>query len=157
MNARTLLADRIAHAGLCPGASTIEDWLRSSWVRFPFGARSIPVFPLWGLKKAHVAHDVHHAVLEYPTTVRGECELAAWEVASGGCRWNLVFWIDRLVLFAFGLVLYPMATWRAARSGWGRRNLYGMEIEPMLAATLEELGLRMRLQQPETKPCNRIP
>lgn len=145
MDARTLLADRIAHAGLCPGAGSVEDWLRSSWVRFPIGTKTIPVIPLWGLKRAHVAHDVHHAVLGYPTTVHGECELAAWELASGGCRWNLFFWVDRLVVLAFGFLICPSATCRAARRGRRHRNLYGMDIEPMLAADVEELRLLMHL------------
>ena len=146
MDTRTLLSDRIAHAGLCPGASTVDDWLGSSWVRFPVGAKTIPVFPLWGLKKAHVAHDVHHALLGYPTSIRGECELAAWELASGGCRWNVVFWVDRLAVLVLGFVLCPFATCRAARRGRRHQNLYGMGIGTMLAADVEQLRRRMRLE-----------
>ena len=145
MDTRTLLADRIAHGELCPGTRTLEDWLRSSWVRFRFGQRFIPLIPLWGLKKAHVAHDVHHAVLDYPTTLRAECELAAWELASGGCGWNLFFWFDRSVVFALGLLVCPIAMCQASRRGWRHRNLYGTHIDEILATDVDDLRRRMRL------------
>lgn len=70
MNTRALLADHIANHDLCPGTSTVDEWLASNWVRFRFGRWLIPVIPLWGFKKVLVAHDVYHALVGYDTTRR---------------------------------------------------------------------------------------
>ena len=149
MNARALLDDRIAHHDLCPGAADVDEWLALDWVRVRIGARLVPLIPLWGLRKALVAHDLHHAVLGYPTTWRGELEIAAWELASGGCGWNLPFWGDRLLGLGLGLVFCPRATLRAARAGVGRRNLFGRGIDELLAADVDALRRAMRL---DTRP-----
>ena len=81
---KALLAEHIAHHDLCPGSSTVESWLGARWIRVRVSKWTVPVIPLWGLKRAHIAHDVHHVLTGYPTTVKGECELAGWELASGG-------------------------------------------------------------------------
>ena len=145
MQARALLAEYIESHNLCPGASTVEEWLGKEWIEFRVGGRLIPLLPLWGLKEALTSHDVHHALTGYPTTLKGECELAGWELASGGCRWNLFFWIDRLGALALGLVVYPRATLQAIRRGWGSRNLYGIGVQGILAADVQSLRERMRL------------
>ena len=145
MQTRDLLADYITNHSLCPGASTVDEWLGKNWVEIRIGQRLIPVIPLWGLREALTAHDVHHALTAYPTTLKGECELAGWELTSGGCRWNPVFWVDRLGAFALGLLIYPRATLRALRRGWGSSNLYGMSAREILAADVQALRERMRL------------
>ena len=145
MKTRDLLGDYIANHSLCPGASTVEEWLGKNWVEFRIGQWLVPLIPLWGLKKALRAHDVHHALTDYSTSLKGECELANWELTSGGCRWNLVFWVDRLGALALGLVLYPRATLRALRRGWGARNLYGMNARETLGSDVQALRDRMRL------------
>src|SRR3954469_22900277 len=40
-----------------------------------------------GRRRAVRFHDLHHVLTEYPTTWRGEFEIAAWEVASGVRRY----------------------------------------------------------------------
>ena len=145
MQTRDLLADYIENHSLCPGASTVDEWLDKNWVEVRVGQRLIPLIPLWGLKEALTAHDVHPELTAYPTTLKGECELAGWELMSGGCRWNLVFWVDRLGAFALGLVICPRATLRALRRGWGCRNLYGMSEREILAADVQALREHMRL------------
>ena len=47
--------------------------------------------------------------------------------------------------FLLGLLLYPRATGRAFRRGWGSRNLYGMRASELLASDVETLRRRMRL------------
>ncbi len=74
------MADHIANRNLCPGADTVDEWLGKTWVEVRVGQRSIPVFPLWGIKRALIAHDVHHVLTGYATTLKGEFELAAWEL-----------------------------------------------------------------------------
>jgi len=142
---RALLADHIENYNLCPGAKTVEEWLSKGWVAFDIGGRSIPLIPLWGLKKALIAHDVHHVLTGYETSFEGECALAGWELSSGGCRWNLAFWADRIAFFALGLVTYPVASLRALRRGWGARNLYGMRSVEILESDAESLHECMRL------------
>ena len=145
MNTRELLADRIANHNLCPGAKDVDSWLSVHWVRFRIGETLVPLIPLWGLKKALVAHDAHHAIMGFSSTLRGEVEVASWEVASGGCGWNLPFWLDRLLLVLIGLAACPTAVCSALRSGWSCRNLFGMPIDVLLAADVDELKKRMRL------------
>lgn len=145
MQTRALLADYIEHHSLCPGADTVEEWLGKNWLEMRVGQQLIPVIPLWGIREALTAHDVHHALTGYPTSLKGECQLAGWELASGGCRWNVFFWVDRLGALALGLVLYPGATLKAVRHGWGARNLYGMGPENILAADVQALRERMHL------------
>jgi len=143
MRMRALFADRIANADLCPGNTTVEAWLATSWVHARVGEHTLPVIPLWGLKRALVAHDAHHVLLDYSTSLRGEVETAAWELASGGCRFNAIFWIDRVLAVLLGSVVWPVATWRAARRGWGCRNLYGMRVDELLAADVDQLRARI--------------
>ena len=142
---KALLAEHIAQHNLCPGSSTVESWLGAHWLRVRVSKWTVPLIPLWGLKRAHIAHDVHHVLTGYPTTVKGECELASWELASGGCRWNLFFWIDRLAVFALGLVCYPRATLKALRRGWGCHNLYGVRPAEILGGGCREVRLRTGL------------
>ena len=47
-----------------------------------------------GLKEALTVHDVHHVLTAYPTTLKGECQLAGW-----GCR-NLYGMSEREMLAA---------------------------------------------------------
>lgn len=143
MLVRDLLEDRIANANLCPGATTLAAWQATDWIRIPLGSRTVPLIPLWGLRRALVTHDVHHALLDCPTSIRGECELAAWELASGGCGWNAFFWVDRLFAAALGLIAFPGASIRAARRGWGARNLYGSDPDALLVADVDAVRARM--------------
>jgi len=145
MNTRALLADRIRNHDLCPGTTTVDDWLELNWVRFRFGSKLVPLIPLWGLKKVLVAHDVHHAITGYATTWRGEFEIAAWELTSGGCGWNVPFWLDRLLGALLGLLFCPVRTVRALRAGVGCRNLFGMPVDELLAADVAELKQRIGL------------
>ena len=81
--------------------------------------------------------------------MRAEYELAAWELASGGCAWNAFFWFDRIVLAAVGLLVAPRATLRGFRSGRGKRNLYGSGVEELLESDVEKLRAWMGLDAPE--------
>jgi hypothetical protein len=145
MQAKVLLAEYIEHHDLCPGANTVDEWLDKRWIEIRVGNGSIRAVPLFGLRKALTAHDVHHVLTGYPTSLEGECELAAFELSSGGCGFNLVFWVDRLGALVLGLALHPRATLRALRRGIGARNLYGSNPRDILAADVEVLRERMRL------------
>ena len=76
-------------------------------------------------------------------TWRGEIELAAWELRSGGCAWRPYAWVDRVTRTLGGLLLMPAGTVRAFVRGAGaERNLYGLrasEVLPMEFGQLRRL------------------
>lgn len=69
----------------------------------------------------------------------GECEVAAWELASGGCGWHLVFWLDRLAFVLIGLATAPKPTLRAWHERWGQHNLYRLDSDTLLAMEVDEV------------------
>jgi len=112
---------------------------RDSWFRIAIGSQSIPIFPLWGLRRSLTLHDIHHLVTGYPTTIRGELEIAGWELGSGGCARHLYMWIDRFLTFAFGLLVAPIATSQALRRGAHHRNLYRLNADRVLSMEFDEV------------------
>jgi len=145
MKLREFLTDRIENHDLCPGATTIDAWMGKNWLDAQVNGEIVRLVPLWGVRKALRTHDLHHALTGYSTSIEGECEIAAWEVASGGCGWNVIFWFDRIGLFLAGLVLHRTATLRAMRRGWGRRNLYGTNTQDILDLEVRVVREQMRL------------
>src|SRR5215470_7236628 len=66
--------------------------------------------PVWlpntkGRRKAVRLHDLHHVLTEYPTTWRGEAEISAWEIASGGLHRYWAGWVLDLMNLAQGLLI----------------------------------------------------
>jgi hypothetical protein len=98
-----------------------------------------------GRRRAVRFHDLHHVLTEYPTTWRGEFEIAAWEVA-GGVRRYWVGWLLDLLGFACGLVLFPRAVYRAFVRGRHSTNLYGdVWDEAILGRRVGEVRRRLKL------------
>jgi len=90
-------------------------------------------------------HDLHHVVTGYATDLRGEGEIAAWEIASG-CAGFVAAWALNLYAFALGLATDAGATWRAFLRGRRTRNLYRARYDDALLAervadVRERLGL----------------
>jgi hypothetical protein len=107
-----------------------------------YGARWVEVrvgpVPLYfpnteGRRLAAHFHDVHHILTGYPTSLPGETEIAAWEVATG-LRRHWVGWLLDLMGFAFGLVINPRRVYRAFVRGRRSANLYGWEWDDALLA-----------------------
>lgn len=117
---------------LCPGTKTLSEWLDLRWLRIFVRGRAIPVLPSWGFKNDLVLHDIHHMLTGYDTSLRGELELAAWELRSGGCGWNAVMWLDRLSVVSVGLLLAPRLVVSGYRRGRGCHNLYGKRRQEVL-------------------------
>ena len=117
------------------GIKSRNGWYQDNWYRIG----KVPVYPMWGLKKSLVLHDVHHLITGYDISVRGELQLAGWELGSGGCAQHIFFWIDRLFFALLGLVFLPANTLRAFRRGRKQRNLYSREPEEVLTADITEL------------------
>jgi hypothetical protein len=75
-------------------------------------------------------HDVHHVLTGYGTDWRGESEIAAWELGSGGGGRFVYAWFIAVFGFVIGLLALPRRTFQAFRRGRVARNLYG-HADPM--------------------------
>lgn len=139
MKTRDLVSEHIAQHDLCPGATTVDQWLQKDWLEVRIDDRIVRAFPLWFIKDTLIKHDIHHVLTDYSTSFRGECELAGWELASGGCHLNIIFWIDRIFTALIGLVAYPRDTAKAIRKGWRCRNLYSNQLDELLNSDVEKL------------------
>lgn len=116
-----------------------NDWYAGSWFYTSIFGIRLPFFPRLGFRRGLPAHDTHHMLNGYATHWVGECETAAWELASGGCGFSLTYWVDRMFFLAIALVVAPMRSVRAWRRGWGQRNLYRVDPERLLAMDLDEV------------------
>ena len=97
-------------------------------------------------------HDLHHVATGYATDWRGESEISAWELASGGAKTTVYAWLIALWGIFVGLVLHPGPTLRAFARGRGSRNLYGLRFDPRwLSLSVEQLQAELRVQ-PERDP-----
>lgn len=78
-------------------------------------------------RRALAAHDLHHLMTGFPMTMRGEFQLAAWELGAGRYRhWGATLMCGPLAFV--GLFWSPRRIVRAYRSGRGAPSLYG-ELE----------------------------
>lgn len=90
-------------------------------------------------RQAITRHDLHHLVTGYPFTLAGECQMAAWEWASGGFP-HVRAALFCLPLVLLGLAWVPARTCRALRQGRRSRNLYGdAPLDRLLARPVSEL------------------
>jgi hypothetical protein len=101
-------------------------------IRLKVGGSQVPFFPILRRDGPIILHDVHHMLTGYGFNWRGELEVAAWELGSGGCGWHLLYWLDRLTFFLIGLVSAPRVTLRAFLHGFHGHNLFGRDPEEVL-------------------------
>src|SRR5207249_1310014 len=100
-------------------------------------------------------HDLHHVLTEYPTTWRGEAEISAWEVGSGGLqKYYAGWWLDMMGI-AQGLVVNPRGVYRGFMCGRSSSNLYSMEftdelLEHRVGEYRNRLGLDRSPRMPRT-------
>jgi Coenzyme Q (ubiquinone) biosynthesis protein Coq4 len=110
-------------------------------------------FPIWlpntaGRVAAVKLHDLHHVLTEYPTTWRGEAEISAWEVGSGGLqRFWAGWWLD-LMNVAQGLVVNPRGVYSGFMRGRQTSNLFAVEFnEGLLQSPVGEFRRRLKLEK----------
>jgi hypothetical protein len=114
--------------------------------------------PIWlpntsGRIAAVKLHDLHHVLTEYPTTWRGEAEISAWEVGSGGLRRFWAGWWLDLMNVAQGLVINPLGVYRAFMRGRRTSNLFGATFsDEMLQSLVGEYRDRLDLEKPGDRP-----
>jgi hypothetical protein len=115
------------------------------WVKVRIGPLPV-VFPNTNARRAALLpHDLHHVATGYGTSLVGEAEIGAWELASG-CRGYYAAWILNLGAVVTGLFLAPRRVGRAFLRGWRSTNLYHVGIDAGWADdTVDALRKRLRL------------
>src|SRR6478672_9794308 len=117
--------------------------------------------PIWlpntaGRVRAVKLHDIHHVLTEYPTTWRGEAEISAWEIGTGGVNKYYAGWLLDLLSIAQGLVVNPRGVYRGFMRGRYSRNLYYREFcDEILVHKVGEYRDQLRLNDEPTLPNER--
>jgi hypothetical protein len=140
----TLRDARVLHferSGFPPDGGYDGRWIKVKVWRVPVRLPNTP-----GRRRAVRLHDLHHVLTEYPTTWRGEAEISAWEIASGGLRRYWAGWVLDLMNVAQGLVVNPRGAFRAFVRGRRSRNLFGETFgDALLARRVGEVRREMLL------------
>lgn len=98
-------------------------------------------------KRAVPHHDIHHVVTGFATTLRGEGEIGAWEIASS-CADHYAAWLLNLGAMAIGLYIAPVRMWRAFLRGRHSGNTYRMAYDAqLLGKSVGELQHELRLDK----------
>ncbi len=87
-------------------------------------------------------HDLHHVLTGYATTLAGEAEMGAWELAAGPGHWFVA--LNNLGALLLS-VLAPRRTLRAFVRGLSARSLYRDDTpyEELLDMPLDELRAKL--------------
>jgi hypothetical protein len=92
-------------------------------------------------------HDLHHILTEYSTSMQGETEIGAWEIATG-CTANYAAWILNLLGFGFGLLINMRGVRRAFLRGRYSSNLYAYAFDDhLLSSKVGEMRCLLRLDR----------
>ena len=118
------------------------------WLSFRFNQVWVPVFPLFVLPETVrdilLIHDAHHLITGYGTDIRGEMELIAWTLASGGYFFNGAPWwtllqdAEALFKAILSLIWMPRESLSAFRKGWRQHSLYALDVDTALEMDLED-------------------
>ena len=118
------------------------------WVKVEYGLLRFYFPNTKGRVKVVKYHDIHHILTEYGTSLSGEAEIGAWEVATG-CTHNLAAWLLNLSAFAWGLFINPKGVYRAFLRGRQSANLYHLPFnDELLSARVGDLRKQLNLDQP---------
>ena len=121
-----------------------ERWIKVKVWRLPIWLPNVK-----NRREAVKLHDLHHVLTEYPTTWRGEAEISAWEVGSGGLGRFWAGWILDLMNIAQGLLIHPRGVYRAFIRGRQTENLYRLEFDDeLLSHRVGEFRERLKLEKP---------
>lgn len=144
--ARKIYFDR---SGFGPDGGYDDVWIRIKVWKIPILLPNTK-----GRVAAVKLHDLHHILTEYATTWRGETEISAWEIGSGGLHSYWAGWLLDLWSMAIGLVINPVGVYHAFMRGRKTRNLFGTVFdEGMLDSLVGEYrhGLKLESTVPEPK------
>lgn len=123
------------------------------WVKVEYGPFRFYFPNTKSRVKAVRYHDLHHVLTEYDTSLAGECEIGAWEVATG-CAGYFTAWFLNLSVFAVGLFLNPTGVYRAFLRGRRSGNLYRFPFdEELLSAKVRDVRGKLRLNEAVPPPA----
>jgi len=118
------------------------------WVKVEYGLLRFYFPNTKGRMKVVKYHDLHHILTEYGTSLPGETEIGAWEVATG-CTRSLAAWLLNLSGFAWGLVINPKDVYRAFLRGRQSTNLYHLPFnDELLSSKVGDLRQHLNLDEP---------
>ncbi len=146
MNETTLAAARATYYEVNGFGADGGDAL--DWVPVKLWKLTVKIPNTDGRRKAVRIHDLHHVLTGYDTTLAGEAEIGAWELASGCLRWPAATFLN-LTILAIGLVMAPVRLARAWARGRQTRNLYGENgVDHLLPRTVEAMRGTLGLDRP---------
>ena len=109
-------------------------------------------------RKALLWHDIHHLVTGYSAgTFLGECEISAWEIASGCGKYWAAFVIDTSGV-VFGCLISPGKIIQAYARGRRCRNLYHDDFpkEEVLQTPVSEIQKTLGLDKAPANTTARL-
>ena len=108
------------------------------WLYILVGGVKIPYVPIWPIRHFLIAHDLHHFITGYPTTILGEVYLLGWELASGGwARHNWWYWV-KVIHVPLAFLYSPAGIWQALKAGSKRHNLYRFDTDELLEMEFDD-------------------
>jgi len=119
------------------------------WVPLKFGMFTLMLYNSRARRRAVPLHDLHHIATGYPTSPKGEAQIAIWELSAGTHDMWFAFFIN-LPALMYGFVLWPKDSLAAWRRGRRSHSLYCREFdEGLLELTVHELrSLTVDLSEP---------
>lgn len=118
------------------------------WAKVKWGPLTLAFPNSQARVRALKLHDFHHLATGYDTTLTGEAEIGAWEIA-GGCADHYPAWVLNLLALAYGLFIAPGLCFRAFVRGRRTRNLYTTPYEEVLRfESMGALRTHLRLAGP---------
>ena len=122
-----------------------------AWVPLKLWKLTLKIPNTDGRRRAVRIHDLHHVVTGYATTLVGEAEIGAWELASG-CLQMPAAVVLNLGAVAVGVAIAPGRCVRAWARGRATRNLYGEDgVEHLLPRTVDDTRAALGLDRPAPK------
>ncbi|MBO0950317.1 hypothetical protein [Fibrella forsythiae] len=100
-------------------------------------------------------HDLHHLLNGYETTWKGEGQVSAWELATGGFGWRVYIWALVLLAMSVGILVYPVGTFRAFVRGTYCQPIMGLGLPKADLMALPVASLRRKVGIDETA-VNRV-
>jgi hypothetical protein len=122
------------------------------WVDVKVGPLPLRIPNTKSRKRAVRFHDLHHTLTGYRTNFRGECEIGAWEVATG-CADHWAAWFLNLSTIGSGVLFAAGDVWRAFVRGRNNANLYRAAFDDaLLDRRLGDVRRELRLSEPAPAP-----
>ena len=79
------------------------------WTDLKFGPVTFKLYNSRARRRAVPLHDLHHIATGYPTTPKGEAQIAVWELAAGTYDMWFAFFIN-LPALVYGFLLWPKSS-----------------------------------------------